>query len=173
VNRRQALTAFALSLLAACTTPPKQPARKTASIKPKPRRPIELSKLEASGAGREILMYTLGLLDVEYKFGGANPEAGLDCSGLVAYIYQNALGVKLPHNAAMIAELARPVANSELGVGDLVFFNTMGRPFSHMGIYIGDDKFVHAPRTNSAIRTDWLDNSYYASRFEGGRTLFG
>ena len=171
MNRRRALALLAASLLAACTTPPTP--RKTASTKPKPRRPIELSKLEASGASREILMYTLGLLDVEYQFGGANPEAGLDCSGMVAYIYQNAVGVKLPHNAAKIAELAQPVSQENLRVGDLVFFNTMNRPFSHMGLYIGDGKFVHAPRTNSAIRADFLDNSYYAARFEGGRTLFG
>lgn len=171
MNRRHALAAIALGLLAACTTPPK-PVHKIAGLKPKPRRPIELSKLEASGAGREILMYTLGLLDVEYKFGGSNPEAGLDCSGLVAYIYQNAVGVKLPHNAAQIAGLAQPVEMANLRVGDLVFFNTMNRPFSHMGIYIGDGKFVHSPRTNSSIRADFLDNSYFAARFEGGRTLF-
>jgi len=172
VNRRAALLALAASLLAACTTPPKPPVKTASRSRPKPRKPVELSKLEASGAGREILMYTLGLLDVEYKFGGANPEAGLDCSGMVAYIYQNAVGVKLPHNAAKIAELGKPIATEALQVGDLVFFNTMNRPFSHMGIYIGDGKFVHAPRTNSAIRADYLDNSYFAPRFEGGRTLF-
>jgi cell wall-associated NlpC family hydrolase len=117
-------------------------------------------------------MYTLGLIDVDYQFGGSNPEAGLDCSGLVDYIYRNAVGVRLPHNAAQIAELSRPIPRDTLRVGDLVFFNTMGRPFSHMGIYIGDGKFVHAPKTNSAIRVDYLTNSYFAARFEGGRTLF-
>ncbi|WP_239688558.1 C40 family peptidase [Aquitalea magnusonii] len=91
---------------------------------------------------------------------------------MVSYIYQNAVGVKLPHNAAQIASLARPVSNSQMQVGDLVFFNTMNRSFSHMGIYIGDNKFVHAPRTNSAIRVDRLDNSYFAARYEGARTLF-
>lgn len=155
-------------LLAGCASTP--PAKKPG--KPAPRPGISLSGLKADGAGREILMYTLSLLDIEYKFGGSNPEAGLDCSGMVAYIYQNAARVKLPHNAAQIASLARPVGNSQLRVGDLVFFNTLGRPFSHMGIYIGDGKFVHAPRSNSVIRVDRLDNSYFAARYEGGRTLF-
>ncbi len=154
--------------LSACSTPP----RKTSQSRPRPGQDKTLSALKADGAGREILMYTLGLLDLDYKFGGANPEAGLDCSGMVSYIYQNAVGVKLPHNAAQIAGLARPISNSQMQVGDLVFFNTMNRSFSHMGIYIGDSKFVHAPRTNSAIRVDRLDNSYFAARFEGARTLF-
>ncbi|WP_287881151.1 C40 family peptidase [Aquitalea sp.] len=154
--------------LSACGTPP----RKTSQARPRPSQDKTLSALKADGAGREILMYTLGLLDLDYKFGGSNPEAGLDCSGMVSYIYQNAVGVRLPHNAAQIAGLARPVSNSQMQVGDLVFFNTMNRSFSHMGIYIGDNKFVHAPRTNSAIRVDRLDNSYFSARFEGARTLF-
>lgn len=155
-------------LLAACASSP--PPQKTG--KPPARPGISLGGLQAEGVGREILMYTLSLLDIDYKFGGNNPEAGLDCSGMVAYIYQNAAKVKLPHNAAQIANLARPISNSQLRVGDLVFFNTLGRSFSHMGIYIGDGKFVHAPRSNSVIRVDRLDNSYFAARYEGARTLF-
>ncbi|AXK40033.1 C40 family peptidase [Crenobacter cavernae] len=168
MKRRAALFAVAAALLAACTTPAKKP-----TPRPLTRGPVALSGLRADGAGREILIYTLSLLDLEYKFGGANPEAGLDCSGMVAYIYQNAVGVKLPHNAAQIARLGRPVSLEQLQVGDLVFFNTLGRPFSHMGLFIGDDKFVHAPRTNSTIRAEYLSNPYFASRFEGARTLFG
>lgn len=157
-----------VSLLAACASAPQKPASKP---RPKPAA-IQLSALKADGLGREILLYTLSLLDIEYKFGGSNPEAGLDCSGMVAYIYKNAAGVQLPHNAAQIAALARPIPSQQMKVGDLVFFNTLGRSFSHMGIYIGDGKFVHAPRSNSAIRVDRLDNRYFAQRFEGGRTLF-
>ncbi|GGX92352.1 C40 family peptidase [Vogesella alkaliphila] len=159
-----------LVLLAGCASAPSKTA-----VKPKPRPPAaaNLSALKADGVSREILLYTLSLLDIDYQFGGSNPEAGLDCSGMVAYIYQHAAGIRLPHNAAQIAALARPIANHQLQVGDLVFFNTMNRPFSHMGLYIGDGKFVHAPRSNSVIRVDRLDNRYFASRFEGARTLFG
>ena len=160
--------ALALALAGCSSAPP----RKTTSARPRPPASPALSGLTADGAGREILMYTLGLLDLDYRFGGSNPEAGLDCSGMVSYIYQNAVGVKLPHNAAQIAGVARPIETSRMQVGDLVFFNTMNRPFSHMGIYIGDGKFVHAPRSNSTIRVERLDNRYFAARFEGARTLF-
>lgn len=164
------LTLLLLLILAGCASAP--PIKKPVSKPPKTGS-ISLSGLKADGVGREILIYTLSLLDIDYKFGGNNPEAGLDCSGMVAYIYQNAAGIKLPHNAAQIAAVARPIDSQQLRVGDLVFFNTMNRPFSHMGLYIGDGKFVHAPRTNSVIRVDRLDNRYFASRFEGARTLFG
>ena len=162
------LMSSAALLLSACGSAP----QKVSQYRPRPSQDKSLSALKADGAGREILMYTLGLLDLDYKFGGSNPEAGLDCSGMVSYIYLNAVGVKLPHNAAQIAGLARPISNSQMQVGDLVFFNTLNRPFSHMGVYIGENKFVHAPHTNSAIRIDRLDNSYFAAHFEGARTLF-
>jgi len=165
---RTAVTVAVLAaMLAACST--SQPPVKKARA---PVRSVTLSALQADGVGREILLYTMSMLDIDYQFGGSNPEAGLDCSGLVAYIYKHAAGVSLPHNAAQIAGLARPIDNKQLRVGDLVFFNTLGRPFSHMGIYIGDGKFVHAPRSNSTIRVERLDNSYFAARYQGGRTLF-
>jgi cell wall-associated NlpC family hydrolase len=126
----------------------------------------------SSQAGQEIFLYTMGLLDVSYRFGGVNPEAGLDCSGMVSYIYKQALGINLPHHAASIAAIARPIHSHEMNVGDLVFFNTQNRSFSHMGIYIGNQQFVHAPRTNSVVRIDSLNSPYYAQRFEGARTLF-
>ncbi|AUH51094.1 hypothetical protein CXB49_09860 [Chromobacterium sp. ATCC 53434] len=172
-GRRRLLQGAALAglaaLLAACGTT----AVKT-SQRPRPSRPsgdTSLSNISADGNGREILLYTIGLLDGGYQFGGSNPEAGLDCSGMVSYIYQNAVGIRLPHNAARIAALARPIPDTQMQVGDLVFFNTMNRPFSHMGLFIGDGKFVHAPRTNSTIRVARLDNVYFAPRYEGARTV--
>lgn len=174
-SRRRLLQSAALggiaALLAACGTttapssqrPPYRPGR--------PSGDLSLSGIHADGDGREILLYTIGLLDGGYRFGGNNPEAGLDCSGMVSYIYQNALGIRLPHNAAQIANMARPIPDGQRQVGDLVFFNTMNRPFSHMGIYIGEGKFVHAPRSNSTIRVARLDNVYFAPRYEGARTV--
>ena len=169
MNRRSAFFALVTLAVAGCSTAPTK--KKIAKAKPK-RKPIVLSSIKADGASREILMYTMGLLDVDYRFGGNNPEAGLDCSGMVVYIYKNAVGLSLPRTAAEIAEVSTPVSRSQLRVGDLVFFNTLGRSYSHMGLYIGDNKFVHAPRTNSTIRTELLTTPYFASRFEGGRTLF-
>ena len=131
-----------------------------------------LAKLQAEGVGREVVMYALGLLDVGYQFGGNNPEAGLDCSGLVRFIYKEAVGVDLPHNAAALARRARPVSGLDLRAGDLVFFNTQGYEFSHVGIYLGDNKFIHAPSSRGRVRVESLDSPYFAQRFQGGRTLF-
>jgi cell wall-associated NlpC family hydrolase len=173
--RRQLLRGAALAglaaQLAACSTAPVKTSQRPPYRPGKPSGDTSLSSLSADGDGREILLYTIGLLDGGYRFGGSNPEAGLDCSGMVSYIYQNAIGIKLPHNAAQIANMAKPIPDSQRQVGDLVFFNTMNRPFSHMGIYIGDGKFVHAPRTNSTIRVARLDNVYFAPRYEGARTV--
>ncbi|WP_255989876.1 C40 family peptidase [Chitinolyticbacter albus] len=156
-------------LLAACSS---QPVRTANKPKPSTTTP-SISQITVDSAQRqEVLLYALGLLDVGYQFGGKNPEAGLDCSGMVRFIYQNAVGVNLPHNAAQIARLARPIARAELAAGDLVFFNTQGRPFSHVGIYLGDGRFVHAPSSGGKIKVETLEKRYFADRFEGGRTLF-
>lgn len=120
---------------------------------------------------QEMVLYALGLLDTGYRFGGRNPEAGLDCSGMVAYIVEKISGRRLPHNAAQIAERTRPIAIDELQPGDLVFFNTLQRRYSHMGIYIGDGRFIHAPSSRGAVRVERLDNRYFKPRFDGARTL--
>lgn len=133
--------------------------------------PISISGIEAEGARREVVMYALGLLDVAYQFGGANPEAGLDCSGMVGFIYKEALGVRLPHNAAALAAMAQAVEVNALKAGDLVFFNTQGFSFSHVGIYLGDGKFIHAPSSKGSVRVELLSNVYFSKRFEGGRSL--
>lgn len=134
-------------------------------------KPISLSGVEAEGAAREVVMFALGLLDVGYQFGGANPEAGLDCSGMVRFIYREAAGLDLPHNAAALAQMSLPVAHEKLQAGDLVFFNTRGFSYSHVGIYLGDNKFVHAPSSRGRIRVESLTTPYFARRYEGGRTL--
>ncbi|MBN8440143.1 MAG: C40 family peptidase [Thauera sp.] len=120
---------------------------------------------------QEMVLFALGLLDTGYRFGGRNPDAGLDCSGMVAYIVERISGRRLPHNAAQIAERTRPIAIDALQPGDLVFFNTMQRQHSHMGIYIGDGRFVHAPSSRGAVRVERLDNRYFKPRIDGARTL--
>jgi len=109
--------------------------------------------------------------DPGYRFGGRNPDAGLDCSGMVSYIVEQISGRKLPHNAASIADRTRPIDPSELQPGDLVFFNTQKKRHSHMGIYIGDGKFVHAPSSRGVVRVERLDNRYFAPRIDGARSL--
>ncbi|WP_148716288.1 C40 family peptidase [Chitinolyticbacter meiyuanensis] len=167
LDRTLCLTAALL--LAACSSAPTRTAKPSRPSQPTP----SISQIAVDSAQRqEVLLYALGLLDVGYQFGGKNPEAGLDCSGMVRFIYQNAVGLSLPHNAAQIAQLARPVARGDLAAGDLVFFNTLGRPFSHVGVYIGDGRFVHAPSSGGKVKVETLEKRYFADRFEGGRTLF-
>ena len=155
---------FLILLLVSCTgTPARRPAE--SSIAPRVTN-------QGGNHGKEVVMYALGLMDVDYRFGGKNPESGLDCSGMVSYIYRHALGIELPPNAAKIAQIGRDIEPSRLVPGDLVFFNTSGKPFSHVGIYLGDDRFIHAPSRNGKIKVSSLKAAYYAKRLEAARTFF-
>jgi len=164
MHLRYLLLAILLSLLAGCSS--MEPQRNAFASK------RSHVAYQDSAKRNDVVMYAFGLINVDYRFGGANPESGLDCSGMVSYIYQNSLGLKLPHNAARIAHLGRDISPSELRPGDLVFFNTQNRPYSHVGIYIGDDRFIHAPHTNGKIEVSSLKNRYFAQRFEAARTFF-
>lgn len=116
-------------------------------------------------------MYALGLIGIDYRFGGKNPERGLDCSGMVAYIFKNAIGLNLVGNARQIASLARQIDATELRPGDLVFFNIQNRAYSHVGIYIGNNRFVHAPGANGKIKISDLKSGYYSQVFQAAATL--
>jgi len=120
----------------------------------------------------EVAMVALSQLDAPYRYGGGHPQQGFDCSGLVAYVMNAAADLRLPHNSAQIAQLARPVSKRTLDPGDLVFFNTLNRPYSHVGVYIGEGRFVNAPSSGGRVRIDSLANPYFAQRFDGARTLF-
>ncbi len=150
-------------ILASCGTAPPSPDTRPTSA---------AASVRASERGSEVVLYTLGLIDTGYRFGGKNPEAGLDCSGMVSYIFGRAAGLKLNGSAADIARAGRPIKRGELRPGDLVFFNTRNAPFTHVGIYIGDDRFIHAPSTNGRVRIDQMNARYYAQRFDAARTYF-
>jgi cell wall-associated NlpC family hydrolase len=128
--------------------------------------------LPISQTGNEVAIYALDLIGTGYRFGGKNPEAGLDCSGMVSYIYREAAGIKISGSAADIAKGGKEIERQWLRPGDLIFFDTEHRPFSHVAIYIGDNRFVHAPSTNGRVRIDRLDNRYYAERYEMARSYF-
>jgi len=128
--------------------------------------------LEATQQGKDVVIYAFNLIGVGYRFGGKNPEAGLDCSGMVHHIYEKAARFALTGSAADMAKKGRTVRPETIRPGDLVFFNTRSRPRSHVGIYIGDARFVHAPSTNGQVRIDSLEETYYKSRFEEARTYF-
>lgn len=114
----------------------------------------------------------LEFLGIRYRRGGTSPTAGFDCSGFVRYVFARSLGLSLPHNARAISEEGEVVADkSELKPGDLVFFNTMRRAFSHVGIYLGDGLFVHAPRAGGRVRVESLEDRYWSRRYNGARRL--
>ncbi|HRL22102.1 MAG TPA: C40 family peptidase [Alcaligenes sp.] len=113
----------------------------------------------------------LSFLGVKYSFGGDAPSTGFDCSGLVSYAAEKSLGLKLPRQSKDIAKQGTSVNRSELRKGDLVFFNTRGARYSHVGIYLGDDKFVHAPRSGSVVRVENMQTTYWKKRYNGARRL--
>jgi cell wall-associated NlpC family hydrolase len=127
---------------------------------------------QVSEKGNEVVFFAMGLIDTGYRFGGKNPEAGVDCSGMVSHIYDRAAGLKVQGSVAEIARRGRPIGRAELRPGDLVFFNTLNRSLSHVGIYIGDARFIHAPSTNGKVRIDRLNDRYFDQHFETARTYF-
>lgn len=158
----RAWVAIALcALLAACAGPgsrERQTAQRNPRINPAQR--------------TEVVMTALSLLDTRYRYGGSRAQQGFDCSGLVKYVFGAATDTPLPHSTEQIARLSRPVPRGQLQPGDLVFFNTTGEPNSHMGIYLGDNRFINAPSTGGQVRIDSLASPYYRRHFESVGTLF-
>ncbi|MGH8705174.1 MAG: C40 family peptidase [Burkholderiales bacterium] len=108
---------------------------------------------------------------MDYRGGGRSPVAGFDCSGLVAHVFREAYGIFLPANTRAQSETGAPVSLSELEPGDLVFYDTLDRPYSHVGIYLGDGRFVHAPKSGSRVRIESLRGAYWMKRFNGARRI--
>ncbi len=130
----------------------------------------------ASGAwqaAQELTARALDLLGIRYKFGGATPKSGLDCSGLVQFVFQEVTGVTLPRSARELARIGDKVPLAELKPGDLVFFNTRRFAYSHVGIYLGDNRFIHAPKRGRDVEVAMIDAAYWAKHFDGARRLMG
>ena len=119
----------------------------------------------------EVVFRALSLLGVNYRFGGNSPAAGLDCSGLVRLVFSEVTGLTLPRRSDEMSRVGGSVDKSELQPGDLVFFNTLRMPFSHVGIFIGNGQFVHSPSSGSSVRVENMNLSYWQSRFNGARRL--
>ncbi|AIJ46885.1 hydrolase [Comamonas testosteroni TK102] len=121
----------------------------------------------------DLVVTAMGFLGVPYRLGGTNAETGFDCSGFVRAIYSQTMGKVLPRVSAEQANATQQIDRNDLKPGDLVFFNTMRRTFSHVGIYVGDGKFIHAPRTGASVRVESMQTSYWARRFDGARRVEG
>ncbi|MDX9885246.1 C40 family peptidase [Thauera sp.] len=126
---------------------------------------------EYTAVAEQLVDEALSYLGIRYRFGGTSPETGLDCSGLVLNVFRNAVGLDLPRTAREMANVGDKIGRQELKPGDLVFFNTMRRTFSHVGIYLGDGKFVHAPSSGGKVRVESISTRYWAQRFNGARRL--
>ena len=124
-------------------------------------------------SAQDLASAALDLIGIRYKWGGNTPETGLDCSGLVRYVFQQVTGVTLPRTAKDMSRLGAQVAVSDLQPGDLVFFNTRRFAFSHVGIYLGDNQFVHAPRRGREVEIATLDSNFWQRRFDGARRMAG
>lgn len=119
----------------------------------------------------ELVGTAMGFLGVPYRRGGNSAATGFDCSGFVRAIYSQTVGLVLPRRADEQANATQKIEKQDLQPGDLVFFNTMRRTFSHVGIYVGEGKFIHAPRTGATVRVESMQTPYWSRRFDGARRV--
>jgi cell wall-associated NlpC family hydrolase len=127
------------------------------------------NKVEAKAS--ELVINAMGFLGVPYKRGGDSFETGFDCSGFVRAIYEQTAGLLLPRQAQQQAATTNKIEKTDLQPGDLVFFNTMRRAFSHVGIYVGNGKFIHSPKPGAEVRVEDMGITYWARRFDGARRV--
>ncbi len=122
-------------------------------------------------SAQELAVRALSLIGIHYRRGGESPESGFDCSGFVRYIFRESLGLRLPRTSRDISQYGKTIPREDLQPGDLVFFNTLRRGFSHVGIYLGDYRFVHAPASGGEVRVEDMRQAYWTKRFDGARRL--
>jgi cell wall-associated NlpC family hydrolase len=153
---RWTLLLAAAALLGGCATP----------------RPPPAAVLPAQHAA-DVVFTAMAFLDTPYRLGGTSAEQGFDCSGFTRHVFAQTLGLPLPRRAEEQAQSRQlqGVERASLAPGDLVFFNTLQRPFSHVGIYLGDGRFIHAPRTGAAVRVEDMRGRYWSPRFDGARRV--
>ncbi len=119
----------------------------------------------------ELAVQALALIGVNYKYGSNSPDTGFDCSGLVSHVFQQVAGIVLPRNSQSMSKVGEKIDKAELQPGDLVFFNTRRRAFSHVGIYIGDARFVHAPSRGREVEISDMHGRYWKTRYNGARRV--
>ena len=159
------LSVFMVGALAGCASRPPPVDRPP----PVERLPGSAPRTGEAEPVSEVAFVALALVGSPYANGGASPEAGFDCSGLVAYVYARAMRRELPRNTFDLARTG--TATGDPQPGDLLFYNTQGRPFSHVGIYLGESRFVHAPSTGGTVRIEDMRLGYWTKRFDGARRV--
>lgn len=144
---------FLILLLGACATPGRVPEQ------------------AYDGRINDVALYALSLADTPYRYGGNSGDNGFDCSGFVQHVYLNTLGIKLPRTSTEMSRVGGELDDGQLRPGDLVFFNTRQQPFSHVGIYVGEERFVHSPSSGKAIMVASMREKYWRSRYNGARRV--
>ncbi|MDX8384907.1 MAG: C40 family peptidase [Gallionella sp.] len=119
----------------------------------------------------KLTSYAKNLIGTPYRYGGSSPSEGFDCSGFVRYVFKRTAGISLPHNSNQISRHGRLVKSSQLRKGDLVFYNTSSQPNSHLGIYLGNNRFIHAPSSGGRVRIEDMNISYWEKRYNGARRI--
>lgn len=132
---------------------------------------IRQAREDVGDRASELVMNAMGFLGVPYRYGGSSADTGFDCSGLVRTVFEQSVGKILPRRADQQAAVTEKIDRSDLKPGDLVFFDTMKRAFSHVGIYVGEGKFIHAPRSGGAVRVEDMRLAYWQARFNGARRV--
>ena len=132
----------------------------------------ELSLFERyTNSAQDLILKGLELVGVNYRRGGTNADSGLDCSGFVQLVFKDAIGLILPRTAREQSQVGDNIDKTELKPGDLVFFNTMRHAFSHVGIYLGDNRFLHSPRSGAEVRVEDMRQSDWVKRYNGARRV--
>ena len=133
---------------------------------------ILLTQPAQAASSDDISLYAISLVGSPYRLGGTSPDTGLDCSGFVDHVFRQIAGIRLPHDSRAISEATQSLDQSALQPGDLVFFNTLNQAFSHVGIYLGDDRFVHAASSHTgSVMISRLSDRYWHERFDGARRV--
>jgi cell wall-associated NlpC family hydrolase len=147
------VTALLMLFLAACssTRPPQQS--------------------DSGGSKGDVIPYAKSLIGTPYHYGGESPKTGFDCSGFVRHVYHHTRGVELPRSAHDMSGVGQRLKATQLQPGDLVFFNTLGKPYSHVGIYIGNAQFIHSPSTGKKVEIVDMKMRYWQSRYNGARRV--
>ncbi|MGY8525245.1 C40 family peptidase [Paracidovorax citrulli] len=159
--------ALALLLAACASSPPARHGSPGSASSRLPRAPI----VDPSAGLEEISIQAMALVGTPYRYGGNTPDSGFDCSGLVRYVVARAANVNLPRTTEAMGSRGVALDRSQVAAGDLVFFNTTGRANSHVGIYVGQNRFVHAPSSGGTVRLEDMTKSYWARRYEGARRI--
>jgi len=132
---------------------------------------VQTHDTDSTSTVKKLTSYAQSLIGAPYKYGGRSPDTGFDCSGFVDHVFQHSANVALPHNAQQISRHGLSVKSSQLREGDLVFYDTNNQAYSHVGIYLGGDRFVHAPSSGGRVRIENMREAYWKTHYNGARRI--